>query len=61
MTEKECIAFDAILDELERRRQLRMQNGGILSSVCQNTEDVKHERNGNLRPSVNGGAGKEGI
>lgn len=50
-TEREIAAWDAILDELERRRCVRVQNGGILSSVCQNTEDV-HGRNDSIRARV---------
>lgn len=41
-------AYDAILDELERRRQLRQQNRGILSSVCQKPED-RDERDDRVR------------
>lgn len=50
-TEREIAAWDAILDELERRRLVRVQNGGILSSICHNTEDV-HGRNDSVRARV---------
>jgi hypothetical protein len=57
-TDREIAAWDAILDELERRRLVRVQKSGILSSICQNTEDDHHGRNDSVRAGFHGRASK---
>lgn len=60
-TQREIAAWAAIIDELERRRLASIQNGGILSSVCQNTEDIPHGRNDRVRARVDRRAGEKGL
>lgn len=49
VSERERIAFAAILPELERLRLLMLASRGILPPVCQNAEDG-HDAKYHLRP-----------
>lgn len=59
-SEKEIAAMGMIIEELERRRLVRVQKSGILSSICQNTED-EHGNHDSVRQSFNGRTGEAGV
>lgn len=64
MNDKEArahAAMCAIIEEIERRLAADDQNRGILSSVCQNTEDEPHGRDDHLCQSVDRRAGQKGL
>ncbi len=58
-SEREIAAMGMIIEELERRRLVRVQKSGILSPVCQNTED-EHDHD-SLRASQHRRTSQEGL